>query len=173
VETRRDATARHAVLRIVTLTVGVSLLVGIATAVVGGPLEPMGDGYGGLWGAPGILLTLCAVAAPIVVWRGQEPRSWLAVGLWPLVVWLAYNFIAHGVDPCVIGLLDGASSVGAQPLCERFGTELNVHTRFHLLLHAGVAALAVFVARRLWPVWRVWPARPGGETVVEGAGRPA
>lgn len=158
-EATGERATRDVLLRVVTLTVGASLLLGLAAAILGGPLEQLGAGFGGLGGTPGILLTLCAVTGPIVAWRRPAPRPWLAVGLWPLVVFVSYNLIAHWLDPCGFGLLDGASRIGTQPLCESFGRELNVHTRFHLLLHAATAAIAVLAARRLWPAWRAWPVR--------------
>ncbi len=153
---RDDAAAARLVVAVITVVVAASFVLGVVAAAVGGPLEALGNGFGGLQGVPALLLLVAALAGPVVAWRSAQPRPWPAIGLWPLVVLMTFAFVAHGIDPCVIGLLDGASRLGEQPLCERFGSDLNIHTRYHLLLHAAVAAVAVGAVRRWFPVWRVW-----------------
>ena len=89
-------------------------------------------------------------------------RSAIVFGAGAWVVALGYFMVAHAVDPCVNGWWDADSRIGDQPLCERFGAELNWHTRFHLLAHAAPAAslLAVYI----WSIRR-WatPADPTAE----------
>lgn len=123
---------------------------GLVAAISGGSLSRLGDGYGGLYGVPALLLMLTSLlmTAPIVIEarrrlpsREHRLRSAIFVvgGLW--VVAIGYAQVAHLVDPCVHGWWDARSRVGDQPLCERFGRELNWHTRFHLLAHALPAAV--------------------------------
>ena len=121
-----------------------------AAALIGGSFSRLGDGYGGLWGIPALVLTLIAlvvgVVAAIKAARSLGPGSGrlriallLVVGVW--VVAIGYSVVAHLVDPCVHGWWDETSRVGFQPLCERFGAELNWNTRFHLLAHAVPAGV--------------------------------
>lgn len=141
--------------------VGISVVGGVVAAVAGGSLSDLGSGYGGLYGFPAMLLTLVAlvvgVAAVVVVIRRLKPGSGrlrvaavVLVGLW--VVAVGYGEVAHAVDPCANGWWDARSRIGSQPLCERFGAELNWHTRFHLVAHAVPAAVLVggyaYVLRR-------------------------
>ena len=52
------------------------------------------------------------------------------------VVVIGYAQVAHTIDPCANGWWGPGSMIGSQPLCERFGSEWNWHTRFHLAAHA-------------------------------------
>jgi len=133
----------------------------VAATVVGGPLTRLGDGFGGLYGAPALLLTFIAlmvgIPATIIVMKrlGPDDRRLRAgvvvlVGVW--VVGVGYAQVAHSIDPCANGWWDARSRVGSQPLCERFGSELNWHTRFHLIAHALPAA--VLLAAYVWAVHR-------------------
>jgi hypothetical protein len=131
------------------VVITVSVAAGVAAAIVGGALNELGSGAGGLFGIPSMLTTLIALAlatpAAISIAR-QTPRSpgWLRAavvisgGAW--IVAIGYFVVAHAADPCVNGWWDANSQIGNQPLCERFGTELNWHTRFHLLAHAARGA---------------------------------
>ena len=105
---------------------------------------------------PALMLALVALVlglpAAVAVARALRPvDGWIGVavlivvGAW--VVAIGYVVVAHAVDPCANGWWDGRSRIGSQPLCERFGPELNWHTRFHLLAHAVPAAVlfAVYV----------------------------
>jgi hypothetical protein len=141
--------------------VAVALAAGVGAAVVGGSLTDLGSGYGGLWGLPALLLTLVAlilgVGVVIKVTRAMRPETGrlriatlVVAGGW--LVTIGYANVAHMVDPCVNGWWDANSRLGSQPLCERFGTELNWHTRFHLLAHAGPAA--VLLGMYLWAIRR-------------------
>ncbi len=141
--------------------VAVSFIAGVAAAAVGGPLTQLGSGAGGLYAVPSLVLDLTAVfigvPAGVVVARHLRPQSRrlgaaliVGGGLW--VVAIGYFMIAHWLDPCVNGWWGPESRVGSQPLCERFGNELNWHTRFHLLAHAIPATL--LVAGYIWAVRR-------------------
>lgn len=153
-----------------TTVIGVSLTAGIAAATVGGPLTDLGSGAGGLFGIPTILTTaialFLAIPAGVIASRGaRRSPGWLkaavviAGGAW--IVAVGYFVVAHAVDPCINGWWDSASRIGDQPLCERFGPELNWHTRFHLLAHAAPAALlsaAYSWAIRRWAIVEPAPA---------------
>ena len=147
--------------------VAVSVVAGLAAALIGGPLTDLGSGAGGLYAIPSLVLDVAAVAigvpAAVVVARqlrteGPWFRAAVVVGggLW--VVAIGYFVVAHLVDPCVNGWWGPESRIGSQPLCERFGSELNWHTRFHLLAHAAPAA--VLVTAYVWAVRR-WVSQPG------------
>lgn len=160
-----------------TIVIAVSLAGGIAAAVAGGSLTDLGSGAGGLFGVPSILTTLIALllaipAAVAAAHRARHSPGWLRAGIviaggaW--IVAIGYFLVAHAVDPCVNGWWDTRSRIGDQPLCERFGPELNWHTRFHLLAHAAPAAvlLAVYVgAIRRWAAGEATTLRsaPDGE----------
>ena len=144
-----------------TVVIVISVVAGVAATVVGGSLTRLGDGFGGLYGAPALLLTFIAfvvgVPATIIVTKrlGPDERRLRAgvvvlVGVW--VVGVGYAQVAHSIDPCANGWWDARSRVGSQPLCERFGSELNWHTRFHLVAHALPAT--VLLAAYVWAVHR-------------------
>lgn len=145
-----------------TIVIAVGVVAGMAAVAIGGSLTNLGSGYGGLWGVPALLLTFVAlilgVAAAIAMARGLGPEerrlrraALVLVGVW--VVAIGYAEVAHLVDPCVNGWWDADSRIGSQPLCERFGSELNWHTRFHLFAHAAPAAallVSYLLAIRRW-----------------------
>lgn len=144
-----------------TVVVVVSAVAGTVAAALGGSLTELGSGFGGLWGVPALLLTFIAlvlgIAASVGIVRVQGPdgRRWrpavlVFVGVW--VVATGYSTVAHLVDPCVNGWWDADSRIGSQPLCERFGSELNWHTRFHLVAHAVPAA--ILLVPYLWAIQR-------------------
>ncbi len=145
----------------ITLVVVVAVVAGIGAAALGGSLADLGSGYGGLWGLPALLLTLIAlvlgVAAVIKIGFELSPESGrlriavlVVAGAWLVAV--GYANVAHMVDPCANGWWNASSRIGSQPLCERFGSELNWHTRFHLFAHAAPAA--VLLAVYLWAIQR-------------------
>lgn len=125
--------------------IGSSAVAGLAAAAVGGSLTDLGSGFGGLYGIPALLLVLVALAlgvpAGIAASRSIRMKpGWLRAGLLAgvgvFVVAFGFGQIAHWIDPCVRGWWGPDSHIGSQPLCERFGSELNWHTRFHLAAHA-------------------------------------
>jgi hypothetical protein len=148
-------------LRPLTVVIAVSLVGGIVAAMLGGSLDELGSGAGGLYGVPSILTTLIALfvaipAAVVVARQAHRSPGWLragivvAAGAW--VVAVGYFVVAHAIDPCVNGWWDAGSRIGDQPLCRRYGPELNWHPRFHLLAHAGPAA--ILLAGYIWAVHR-------------------
>jgi hypothetical protein len=155
----------------------VSFIGGVAAVVLGGPFTDLGTGAGGLGAIPSLLLDLTAVAigAPASVLVARQLRTeaaWLRAtataggGLWIIAV--GYFVIAHWVDPCVNGWWDSGTRIGSQPLCERFGNELNWHTRVHLLAHAAPAT--ILVVGYVWAVRRwVVPARSDVSHVAASA----
>lgn len=154
--------------RSLTVVIVVSLVGGVAAAVLGGGLTELGSGAGGLFGLPSILTTLIALflAVPAAVGMARPSRrapGWVraaavtAAGAW--IVAFGYFMVAHAVDPCLNGWWDARSRIGDQPLCERYGLELNWHPRFHLVAHAAPAA--VLLAAYLWAVRRWMPAHRG------------
>lgn len=158
--------------RSLTVVIAVSLIGGIAAAALGGSFTELGSGAGGLYGIPSLLTTLIAlfVAVPASVGIARQARrspGWLRAaiivggGAW--IVAIGYFVVAHALDPCVNGWWDARSRIGDQPLCERFGSELNWHTRFHLLAHAAPAAVLLVVY--LWAIrrWATLPASPASE----------
>ena len=145
--------------------IGVAVVGGVVAALLGGAFTDLGEGAGGLWGMPSLVTTMVAlVAIPVAVVAARRatglPRRWwaftvVAGGAW--MVAIGYFVIAHAADPCANGWWDGSSRFGDQPLCERFGTDLNWHTRYHLLAHALPAVpLVVLYA---WAVRR-WATPP-------------
>lgn len=149
-------------MRALTLIIAISVVAGIAAAAVGGSLSDLGSGYGGLYGLPAMLLTalalLLGIPAAVIIGRRLGPESGrlriavlVIAGVW--VVAIGYSMVAHIVDPCVNGWWDARSRIGSQPLCERFGSELNWHTRFHLLAHAAPAAVLLGVYIYLIKRW--------------------
>jgi hypothetical protein len=138
------------------IVIVVSVVGGAASGLVGRGLIGLGDGAGGIFGVPALMLALVALVlglpAAVAVARALRPvDGWIGVavlivvGAWAVAI--GYVVVAHAVDPCANGWWDGRSRIGSQPLCERFGPELNWHTRFHLLAHAVPAAVlfAVYV----------------------------
>lgn len=124
-------------------TVAICLILGLAAAVIGGSLSSFGDGPGGLWGIPGLvlfLLSLVGVVSAIGI-RSDLPLT-AATLIGPLVVAIAFFFIAHGLDPCVTGTWNLSTELGSGRACQFYGPYLNVASRFHLLLHALVAVPA-------------------------------
>ena len=146
----------------VVLVLAIAVVGGGVAALFGGSLSDLGEGYGGLWGAPATVLTLVALVlgtfTAIKISRDLGPGSGrlriallVVIGVW--IVAVGYGEVAHQLDPCARGWWDTRSQIGSQPLCERFGSELNWNTRFHLLAHAAPAALLLgiyLLAIRRW-----------------------
>ncbi|HEX9683209.1 MAG TPA: hypothetical protein VGA13_09010 [Acidimicrobiales bacterium] len=161
-------------IRSLVLVVSFSFVAGVVAALVGGSLSDLGEGAGGLFGVPSLLTTLIAVflalpAAVTVARHGRgSPRLRrpivIAGGAW--VVAIGYFQVAHSVDPCLHGWWDLSNRVGDQPLCERFGSELNWHTRFHLAAHAGPAM--ILLVAYLWAIRR-WATPTDHDELAEHA----
>ena len=130
--------------------IGVMLALGMAAALVGGDLSSLGSGFGGLgfWSVTvlGGLVVVGALAGSWLLAVSRRPREALIVIAGPLAVVVSYVFLAHALDPCVLGLWQLDSSTGGAPLCEAVGGGTGIHRRFHLLLHslAGIPGLILF-----------------------------
>ncbi|MGK2948587.1 MAG: hypothetical protein ACSLFP_08425 [Acidimicrobiales bacterium] len=157
--------------RSLVVVIVISVIAGVMAAALGGGFTDLGSGAGGLFGLPSILTTLIAlfIALPVAViaaFRAQQAPRWrapivIAGGAW--VVAIGYFQVAHSADPCVNGWWDLSSRIGNQPLCEQFGSELNWHTRFHLIAHAAPAG--VLLVGYLWAINR-WATQCGQQRSV-------
>ncbi|MDG1409474.1 MAG: hypothetical protein P8Q52_01900 [Acidimicrobiales bacterium] len=100
----QDVAAAPKVLRLLvgifSVVIVVSVVGGAASGLVGRGLIGFGERVGGILG----------VSVPVLV---------------VLVVAIGFVAGAHAVDPFANGWWDGRSRIGSQPLCERFGPELN------------------------------------------------
>ncbi len=154
VESRDEPRSLRWTITSLTIVIVVSLIGGTAAAAFGGSFTDLGDGAGGLFGIPAPLTLLIALfiavpAAVVTARRARRASGWLkaaiviAAGAW--IVAIGYFVVGHAVDPCSNGWWDTRSRIGDQPLCERFGRELNVHTRFHLLAHAAPASVLLAI----------------------------
>lgn len=159
------------VVRVLWVTVGFSFLAGAAAVVFGGRLTDLGSGFGGLYGLPAMLATLAAVGlgvpAGVKLARRLRPhqdwfRAALVVAGGAFMVAFGYQVVAHVIDPCVNGWWGPGSRIGSQPLCSRYGSELNWHPRFHLFAHATPALL--LLAGYAWAIRRWVPIQPRIET---------
>lgn len=127
-------------------TVSVCLTLGLAAALFGGLLSSFGDGPGGLSGIPGLLLILLALVGIVGALGSSGGLMRAAIVLsGPLLVAVAFFFVAHGLDPCVTGAWDLTSEVRGAPACQYYGPYLNVAPRFHLLMHALTAVPAALL----------------------------
>lgn len=126
------------------LNIVISTIAGLIAALGGGRLTELGSGAGGAYGLPDITNTLAlALTLPALIFgisllirkkEGAMGRILVFVGA--LMISFGFLVIAHVLDPCLSGIWTSRSHLGDIPLCERFGFELNIHTRFHLLWHA-------------------------------------
>ncbi len=130
--------------RIILINCGLSLFLGLLAAVVGGPLTALGNGIGGANGIPDLVFLIAVLLGLPGLIRGitgiikkeYHQVKWVFVFAGPLFISTGYILIAHALDPCLNGLWDLSSRIGNTiPLCERFGPEINIHTRFHYLWH--------------------------------------
>ena len=162
-----DRSARISYLLIV-VTILIGLALGLVAAVAGGWWIRLGEGIGGLYGAPGVTLTIAMLLGlPSLIlgltavvrrrWRGAA-RTLAYFG--PLAIALGFIVIPHTLDPCFQGVLGPFSKLGETRLCEQFGLEFNVHTRFHLLWHVAPTVLLVVGYRLALGHWH--PAWMGG-----------
>ena len=147
---RSVMSAARAILIAETSAIGVMLPLGMAAALVGGDLTSLGSGFGGLgfWSVTvlGGLVVVAVLAAGWLLAVSRRPLEALIVVAGPLTVLVSYVYLAHSLDPCVLGLWQQGSSTGGVPLCETVGSGIGIHRRFHLLLHslAGIPGLILF-----------------------------
>lgn len=151
---------------LVAVCLPVAFALGALAALFGGPLTRLGSGVGGLWGAAnlGLMLAMLLGVPSLIValvalahrrWRGAL-RAIAYVG--PLALAIGYIVLPHALDPCDLGLFSPFERIGQVRLCEQFGPEWNIHTRFHLLWHTAptlpLAALYRLTLERWHPAWR-------------------
>ena len=141
-----DALARVALL-ILAVDYTLSLILGSLIATRWPFLEDWGGGFGGGNGLPVLGYVLAVVlGVPSLLAAIQDPSKRvgrLLAFVGPFIILVGFAGVSHALDPCVTGLWDASSRLGSQPLCERFGGELNIHTRFHLLHHALVPTVVL------------------------------
>jgi hypothetical protein len=136
-------------------------VLGVLAAGLGAFLTPLGSGLGGGWGVPALALNLAmllgAPSLPLAgadLARGRREGAGRMLAFWgPLLIGAGFIGIAHAVDPCLRGVWTLGSYLGSIPLCELFWPEINIHTRFHLLLHAAPAAVLVVL---YWAALKRW-----------------
>lgn len=132
---------------------------GAVAAVLGGSLERVGSGPGGLWGWPTLVMLGMALvgagagAVGVVSARGRRDlrARALVLAFGPALVFAVAFQGAHVVDPCSTGLLDLRDKVDGTRACWPAEGALSLHERFHLLGHGAVglaAALALVAAER-------------------------
>ena len=139
------------------LVTSVCLVVGVAAAVTGGSLNAVGAGPGGLNGLPSLFQLVLAAAgtvaaaAELVGRRRSRRTAVLVVG--PALVFVSFFQLAHALDPCANGRWGLRTEIAGERACQVWGGGLEIHDRFHLLMHAApgfvAAALAVAVARTM------------------------
>ncbi len=131
---------------LIVATIMLSIVVGIM-GIIAWP--EAGEGPGGGWGVPGMALLLAAVlgipSTPLGV-VGLMRGQWHQVGHFmavagPLLIFVAFFFGSHLLDPCARGWLEPSSG-----LCEFASGTWNIHTRYHLLYHALVPTAALVTA---------------------------
>jgi len=149
-QTWSDRLARMGLI-VVVLTVSISLVLGLLAAWFGSFLTPLGSGLGGGWGIPMLALNLAMLLglpslllAGADLARGRRDQAGRMLAFWgPFFVGFGFIQIAHAIDPCFRGTWTLGSYLGSIPLCELFWPEINIHTRFHLLLHSAPAVVLV------------------------------
>ncbi len=142
-EDRKGLSDRLIVLgwQILLVTSALSVLLGILAAVFGGAFTELGRGVGGGNGFPTLIFLIPALFGLILLVQNifKKKKDWsllLLVFLGPLIISFGYIIIAHEFDPCFNDLWNINSQIGdGIRLCERFGNEINIHTRFHYLWH--------------------------------------
>lgn len=146
---------------IIILVVSISVALGLLAALLGSFLTEAGDGLGGGWGVPELALTLATllgvpslIISAMDILRGRWGQAGRMLAFWgPLIISIGFIVIGHAIDPCFRGIWTLGSHWGSIPLCEQFGIEVNIHTRFHLFLHAAPTLILVFL---YWVALRKW-----------------
>lgn len=136
---------------VILATAIVCTILGVVATLLGGQWNQIGEGLGGLYNLP--ILTLLATSAlgvpalMVGIWgviRGNSQRgTYLLAFIGPVLVLVVFLFFAHAIDPCDNGWWNNRTDFNRIPMCQRFGYELNIHNRFHLLMHTLPTWLAV------------------------------
>lgn len=127
------------------INTGVFLVLGILAAALGGWWSQFGSGLGGGWGLTALIFefpVLLSIPSFIIGIQGlftkdAQKMLLLIFFIGPLFISFAFILIAHSIDPCTLSIWTLADRWGTQPLCERFGSDINIHTRFHLIWHVA------------------------------------
>lgn len=127
------------------------MIFGLLAMFLGGEWIHFGDGIGGAWGIPTLVFDIVVLLSlpNLVIWihrliKRIPNRIQYLIGFGgPFIISTAFILIAHALDPCSSHHWTMMDFWGDQRLCERFGSDINIHTRFHLILHiAPIVALA-------------------------------
>lgn len=122
---------------------------GLAAFLLAPRLDVLGDGPGGLWGAPMLLLHAAAVlcvpmllASLVGLVRRAPGAAWgLLASSLPFGTALGFFFVSHAFDPCALGWLTLSSTFLGEPLCQPWTLHNETSGRLHLLHHAVVPTL--------------------------------
>lgn len=155
---------------LVVLNIALSTIIGFVVALFGGSLTNWGDGAGGGYAIPGLVNTIALILSlPALIYglyllfrKDDRAVKYTLVFVGALLIGIAYIVIPHELDPCYRGIWTAISRYGDIRLCEYFGSELNIHTRFHLFWHAAptipLVLLYWFGIAKLYPelfsAWR-------------------
>ncbi len=140
------------------LNIGLFFILGVLATLLGGQWTQLGEGPGGGWGVPALvfnIVILLGIPSLGVSFRGiliKDSRR-LARGIYffaPMVISFAYIAIAHSIDPCALEIWRLTDRWEEQNLCERFGREINIHTRFHLFLHSAPIVIILLAYQLLF-----------------------
>lgn len=148
--------------RIILWNTAIGLVLGLLATLVGGVLIPLGSGLGGGYAIPDLLYLLAALLGLPGMFRGiagiikqkKDETKWSLVFIAPLLISVGYILIAHAIDPCINEIWSLSDRIGNSiPLCERFGQDINIHTRFHYLWHILPALPLVWLYGRMLRSW--------------------
>lgn len=141
------------------ITIVMSVMGGSVIALIGGSLNKWGEGVGGGKGLPmagfnlALLLTLPALISGLIsVWRRPVNINQIFVFVGAFFLTVSFILIAHTIDPCYRGIWTLRSRYNRTiPLCQFFPPEVNIHNRFHLLLHAApIVPLMIIYGYVVW-----------------------
>ncbi len=139
------------------INTGIFFALGLLGALLGGAWTSVGEGLGGGWSIPSMVFNipiLLAIPGLIIgfqgiVRKGFRKRVGVIFFIASLGIGAAFILIAHSIDPCDRRFWTLSDRWGSQPLCERFGAGISIHTRFHLLLHSA----PVFIVMLIYHPW--------------------
>jgi len=122
-------------------------------ALLGGAWTSVGEGLGGGWGVPSMVFNLSILLSMPgliigfhkMMKKGFRNKVGLIFFLVTFAISVAFILIAHSVDPCDRRFWTLSDRWGTQPMCERFGSGISIHTRFHLLLHAAPIFIVMLI----------------------------
>jgi hypothetical protein len=160
-ELRFHARLTHWGGQLIVFDVWISLIFGLIAALFGGRFERFGVGIGGGYGVPDLIFLVAALfglpsflhGLRLLIGRERGASRWLLAFLGPLLISFAYILVPHTLDPCSNGLWTLTDQIGTSvQLCERFGSDIDIHTRFHYLWHILPTLPFVWIYRKVMPV---------------------